>query len=105
MNPSATRHAERRMAQRGFKADDIDIIIGCGTLLRPGFHFLRARDVDREIRDCKRRIQALERLRGSAAVVESGELVTCFHVSGTPGRRALRGRHMHRRRTKRQWMR
>ena len=92
MTLDPTLHAQRRMQQCGFRADDIDIIVELGTIVRRGHHVLRDRDADREIRRCKRRIQTLDRLRGSAAVVEDGMVVTCFHVSGAPCRRALRGR-------------
>ena len=101
MSPNATRHARVRMDQRGFRGDDVDIILESGTVVRPGLHVLRDRDAEREISKCKRRIQTFERLKGSAAVVEGDELITCYHVSGSPGRRALRNGHSHRRLPKR----
>ena len=91
MTREVTRHGAARMQQRGISARDIDLIMEYGTAERPGLHRLRNRDADREIRECKLRIQTLERLRGCAAVVENGTLVTCFHVHGAPGRKALRG--------------
>lgn len=119
-----TRHALMRMDQRGFNTNDIRIILENGTFVRRGFRVLRDRDADaairrckrqiqtlgrqrqpsdrqqRDIRECKRRIQTLERLRGSGVVVEDGTLVTCLHISGAQGRRALRGRPRRRHRVK-----
>lgn len=92
MNVNPTRHARKRMCQRGFHTGDIDIIVELGTVVRPGLHVLRNRDAYTAIRECKHRIQTLERLRGSAVVVEDGALITCFHIAGAPGRRALVGR-------------
>lgn len=92
MTREITRHGATRMQQRGISTRDIDLIMDYGTMERPGLHRLRDRDADREIRGCKLRIQALERLRGWAAVVEDGTLVTCFHVHGAEGRKAMRGR-------------
>lgn len=95
MKLHCTRHAETRMQQRGISAQDLDLIVECGTVVRPGLYMLRSRDVHEEIREHKRRIQTLERLRGCAAVIEGGTVVTCYHVSGPAGRRAVRqdGKH------------
>ena len=54
MKPRLTDHAQRRMAQRGISPQDLDLVIGVGTTMRPGLHVLRDRDVEREIRECKR---------------------------------------------------
>ena len=92
-----TRHAQTRMQQRRISHQDIDLILEYGTMVRPGLYLLRNCDADNEIQEHKRRIQALERNRGRAAVVEQGTVVTCYRVSGPAGRRALRrdgkGRH------------
>ena len=95
MTHSFTRHAQTRMRQRGFRERDIDLIVECGTLMRPGLHVLRDRDVAKEIRASKQRIQTLERLRGSAAVVEQGVIVTCYHAT-RPARKRSARRHQHR---------
>lgn len=85
-----TRHAQTRMQQRGISGPDVDLIMACGTMVRPGLYMLRDRDADKEIKEHRCRIQALERNRGRAAVVEDGTVVTCYHVSGAAGRRAVR---------------
>lgn len=92
MKREVTRHGAARMQQRGISARDVDLIVEYGTVERPGLHHLRNRDADREIRHCKLRIQTLERLRGCAAVVEKGTLVTCFHAQGAAGKKAVHGR-------------
>jgi hypothetical protein len=76
-----SRHAVHRMNQRGFREQDIDLVLRCGTLISDDTFMLRNKDVDREIRDCKRELQQLERLRNSKIVVANGTLVTCFHAS------------------------
>ena len=100
MKLSTTRHGRTRMQQRGFRERDIEVIVKCGTAIRNGYHLLRNRDVDREIENCKRRIQTLERLRGSVAVVEGGSLITCYYLSGTAGQRAARQADGRRRRSR-----
>ena len=97
MKLTPTRHAQTRMDQRGIQRADVEIIVESGTVIRPGLHLLRDRDINREVRECKRRIQALERLRGCAAVVEDGTLITCYHVDGKAGRQALRRNRRRRR--------
>ena len=84
-----TQHARVRMQQRGISGKDIDLIVDCGTLVRPGLYMLRNRDADKEIQEHKRAIQALERNRGRAAVVQEDTVVTCYRVSGGQGRRAV----------------
>ena len=85
-----TRHAQRRMQQRGLKRNDVDLVLQCGTDYHAGRVVLRDRDVEREIRNCKRRMQKLERLRGSVVVIEDGHLITCYRMHGGKGRRCLR---------------
>ena len=92
MNREVTRHGVARMQQWGISARDVDLIVEYGTVERPGLHRLRNRDADREIRQCKLRIHTLERLRGCAAVVEDDTLVTCFHMHGPAGKKAVHGR-------------
>lgn len=76
-----THHAQARMKQRGIRRADVEIIVESGTVIRPGFHLLRECDVDREVQQCKRRIQALKRVRNCAAVVEGRVLITCYRRS------------------------
>lgn len=76
-----SRHAECRIRQRGFREQDIDLVLRCGTLISDDTFLLRNKDVDREIRDRKRELQQLERLRNCKVVVADGTLVTCFHAS------------------------
>lgn len=85
-----TRHAQRRMQQRGISGQDVDLIVAFGTMVRPGLYMLRNRDADREIQEHKRRIEDLERNRGRAAVVAEDTVVTCYRVFGSAGRRAVR---------------
>ena len=85
-----SQHAQVRMQQRGISGKDIDLIVNCGTMVRPGLYLLRNRDADKEIQEHKRVIQALERNRGRAAVVQEGVVVTCYRVSGSQGRRVVR---------------
>lgn len=92
MTHTLTQHAQTRIRQRGFREQDMELIVECGTLVRPGLHVLRDRDVAKEIRAAKQRIQTLERLRGSAAVVEQGVVVTRYHLAGQAGKRATRPR-------------
>ena len=85
-----TRHAQDRMRQRGLRDPDIQLVLECGTQAPHGRVMLRDRDVDREIRECKRRIQRLERLRRVVVVCEDRSVVTCYHAHGPTGRRTLR---------------
>ena len=86
-----THHAQQRMRQRGLRDPDIQLVLECGTQAPHGRVMLRDRDVDREITECKRRIQRLEKLRRVVVVCEDSSVVTCYHAHGPAGRRTLRG--------------
>ncbi len=73
-----SRHAETRMRQRGIGHADLDLIVQCGSEIGDDVFFLTRKDVDREIRRCKRKIQNLERLRGQKIVVADDTVVTCY---------------------------
>ena len=87
-----TRHAGRRMQQRGLREPDVQLVRACGTAGPYGRTVLLDRDIDREIRECKQRIQSLERLRGCVVVSEDGVVVTAYHAVGQAGRQVLRRR-------------
>ena len=94
-----TRHAQVRMQQRGFRSKDAELVMECGTDYPNSRIVLLDRDVVREARDCKRRIQNLQRLRGSVVVLEDGHLVTCYHLHRKKERHVLRGPQRRHRRT------
>ncbi len=85
-----TRHAGRRMQQRGLREPDVQLVRACGTAGPYGRTVLLDRDIDREIRECKQRIQSLERLRGCVVVSEDGVVVTAVlshdkgQIAGSP---------------------
>lgn len=88
-----TRHGEARMAQRGIRRSDLDILLAHGTETGPNRFMLRKRDADRLIQGLKQRIATLERLVGKEAVVADGHLVTAYHrikLSRPGGRRKRR---------------
>ncbi|MXY52706.1 MAG: DUF4258 domain-containing protein [Gammaproteobacteria bacterium] len=95
-----TRHAERRMRQRGLRDADVKLVKECGTVAPYGRVVLLDRDADREIREYKRRIQTLERLRGCVVVTDGTTVITCYRPVGKARRRTLR-----RKRTRDQWKR
>ncbi len=89
-NSELTRHAQTRMRQRGLRDRDIRLVLECGTQAPHGRVMLRNQDVEREITECKRRIQLVGRLRGAVVVCEDGCVVTCYHAVGRAGRQTLR---------------
>lgn len=90
MNISYSVHAQIRMRQRGLSERDIDLIVRYGSDVRRGLRLLRRSDIDNEIQRIKRRIQDLERLRNCAVIIEDDTVITCYHLCGETGRRALK---------------
>ena len=78
-----TKHAERRIRQRGFRDADILLLFEAATQIGPESFMLKRADADREIAKRKREIQQLERLTDSVLIVEGGDVITCYHKTGT----------------------
>ncbi len=85
-----TRHAERRLNQRGIRPRDVDLLLNSATQVSPDAYLLTNSDVDREILRRKQEIQQLERLRGIKLVVEGETLITAYRSKESDQRRTLR---------------
>lgn len=66
------------MRQRGMRTSDVELIIGCATLVGDDVYFLSFKDAEREICRRKREIQTLQRLRNRKVVVACDRVVTCY---------------------------
>lgn len=95
MSLALTAHAEIRAQQRGIQKSDIPLIVAVGTPVDDDSVFLKARDVDREIQQLKRRISALERLSGCRVVLGRETVVTVYRPSRRTEKSLLRGLHRH----------
>ena len=84
-----SRHAEKRMRQRGLRNSDIDLISRCGSLIGEDL-FLSRKDAAREIRRRKQEIQALERLSGTKLAFADETIVTCYQSRQSDQKRMLR---------------
>lgn len=73
-----SRHAQQRCQQRGMRQGDLGIVFAHGTACEEGRIFLRKRDADERIRELKRDIQRLERMRGRTLVMKENCVVTVF---------------------------
>lgn len=91
MSFDLSQHAAIRARQRGLRERDIDVIIQTGSTLDAESIFLRNRDVEREIREHKQAITALERLRGWRVVVAGETVVTVYRASRKTEKRLVRG--------------
>ena len=87
---SLTRHAERRMRQRGLRDNDLLHLLGAATPVGDDAWLVTNADVTREIARCKREIEQLQRLRGCKIVISCGVVVTIYHASPAERRRSLR---------------
>ncbi len=89
-----TQHGEQRINQRGLTRNDLDLIRHCGTRLEDrsaDVYFLRNKDVDDGIRELKRQIQSLERMRGcKVAYTPDDALITAHHTNRKHEKKLLR---------------
>ena len=87
---TAHRRRIRTCANRGISERDVELIATVGTQVEDGAFILRRQDVAREVRDLKRRIQSLERLRDARAVVVGETVVTAYRAGRHSQRATLR---------------
>lgn len=84
-----TGHALTRMAQRGIRFTDIDVIMAVGTEVKDGI-LVRRKDVEMAERCLREAIKALRRVEGKRLVMADGQLLTAYHARGGVQRRLLR---------------
>lgn len=78
-----TAHAATRMAQRGFRNCDLDLVQVIGTPIEGGYLITK--------KDVKATIHAVERLQGARIVVgDGGRVVTIYRPSKKRTRNLLR---------------
>ena len=77
-----THHANKRVRQRGLRDKDVELIMECGTTGSRGRVALLRRDVAREVEECKRCIQKLERLKDWVVICEDEVVITCYNAGG-----------------------
>ncbi|WP_171206761.1 DUF4258 domain-containing protein [Ruegeria sp. HKCCA0235A] len=91
---SPTRHAETRMRQRGIRDVDVYLLFEVGERVSEDAFQLTRRRAAHEITKLRRKIQQIERLRGTKLIVEEGTLITVCHEhhSANPDKRSKRNR-------------
>lgn len=86
--PILSAHAEKRLRQRGYRERDIQTMMSYGTVCAEAV-VLTAENVSQAIETKKREIQDLERLRGTAMVVQEWVVVTMYRPDRHRWRRFL----------------
>lgn len=89
-NLALSKHADRRMRQRGLRLADLDLMLMCASEIGEDVYFLSRKDAEREIQRRKREIQILERLRGQKVVVADETVVTCYRSGRSDQKRLFR---------------
>ena len=84
-----SRHAEARMAQRGIREADIELILQLGSEVEGGL-IVRKEDFRRYERNLRAQIQRASRLVGKRLVLAEDQLVTAYHSTTTDAKRLLR---------------
>lgn len=74
-----TRHAERRIRQRGLRERGIALILQCGAETGSGF-MVRRKDLASLEQEWKRLRSTLERLVGKVVVAEGSTVITVYHA-------------------------
>jgi hypothetical protein len=92
-----TLHGEKRVNQRGLNHKDLELVCNFGVNLNDRsaeVYLLRHKDAEDEIRKLKRKINALERMRGCKVVLTSGNaLITAHYTTRETQKNLLRRAH------------
>jgi len=81
-------HARARVRQRGYREDDIQLVLAHGTDGDEAVVLTDA-DAEREIEQLKHRIHRLERLRGTAVIFSDATVVSVYRPDRLRLRRLL----------------
>lgn len=102
--PRTSRHALRRIRQRGLRETDLDRLERHGEEFDDGY-LMSNRRIDQCITQLKSEIQRLERLKGVVLIEQDNTLVTVYRSNRRRQRQILSGRvrhiHRHKGRTRR----
>lgn len=82
-----SHHAEERARQRGFRHEDLELVMEFGTPIHDGF-LLTGADVDGFETAMKQVLRKLRRLRGTFVAVTGDTVMSVYRPSG-PKRRRL----------------
>jgi len=85
-----TPHVEKRMRQRGLRDADLSLVMEVASPVGADVWLLTDEDVAREVGRLKRRLQRVERLRGTKVVVSEDAVVTAYRSTSNDQRRTLR---------------
>jgi hypothetical protein len=86
-----TRHGVERLRQRGFRTGDLDVVLEMGTPAGNAI-LLTDHDVQKQVAEYRRRIQQLERLRGTAVILAGDRVLSAYRPRRSKVRRFLRER-------------
>lgn len=86
---SISRHAETRMAQRGIRQSDLDLILELGSEVEGGL-IVREKDFRQFERKLRGEIERASRLVGKRLVLGGDHMVTAYHASRSDTKRLLR---------------
>ncbi len=84
-----TKHAEKRMAQRGISKNDLDLILLIGDEVEDGF-LVRKKDIQELERKLRSTICRLHKLCGKRVVCTEGRILTVYHASNQVKRNLIR---------------
>jgi hypothetical protein len=82
-----TRHADKRIQQRGISKSDIDIVLRYGEEIEGQGLLMTNKVADDIIGSLKSQIVKIERLRNTKLVVDGAAIITCYPCGNREKRR------------------
>lgn len=89
-DPGHSKHADCRIQQRGYKQIDTAYLLEVSEQVGPNEFFLSDRRAEQLVREYKRRIATVERLRGSMVVAEGSTIITVQRLKRAKAKRLMR---------------
>jgi len=85
-----TRHAEKRVRQRGFKTRDISLIMKHGELVDDGY-VLTMKSVEKRRSELKKELQRLDKLTNVVVIASEETVITVYRADNRNMRRLRSG--------------
>jgi hypothetical protein len=93
-----TKHAEKRLRQRGFSKLSLNIIRECGrTEGAPGGAiklFFGKKEYQEAVAEFKRAIQLLDKAKGGTIIMDNEDVLTVYHKEKSPSQAAQESQRM-----------
>lgn len=90
MPHTLSKHAEKRMNQRGLRKEDLTLLLEIGEQVAPDAYLVTNEIANRLRAQLRQALQQIDRLQGKTLIVEGETIVTGYHAGRDDQKRKFR---------------